>query len=95
MSKKSEDIEQVVLTRRPRFVRFMVTGFVVGLIVAMIATFAFPNTSSYSTFQIFGFLLLCSLVLFGGLGLVVALIFANFYEKRSITTEARHEVDKD
>jgi len=95
MAESSENIEQVVITRRPRYVRFLVLGFVVGLIVAMIATFAFPNTSQYSTFQVFGFLLLCSLVLFGALGLVAALIFANFYEKRSVTTEAVHEVEKD
>ena len=94
MSKSTEDIEQVVVTRRPRFVRFMVVGFVVGIIVAMIATFAIPNTSSYSTFQIFGFLALCSLVIFGALGLVAALVFANYYEKRAITTEAVHEVEK-
>jgi uncharacterized protein YacL len=95
MAKSTENIEQVVITRRPRYVRFLVLGFLVGLIVAMIATFAFPNSSQYSTLQIFGFLLLCSLVVFGALGLVAALIFANFYEKRSVTTEAVHEVEKD
>lgn len=95
MSKSTENIEEVVITRRPRFVRFMVLGFLVGTIVAMITTFAFPNTSQYSTFQIFGFLLLCSLVVFGALGLVTALIFANYFEKRSVTAEAVHEVEKD
>ena len=95
MAKSTENIEAVVITRRPRYFRFLVLGFLVGLIVAMIATFAFPNTSQYSTFQIFGFLLLCSLVVFGALGLVTALIFANYFEKRTITTEAVHEVEKD
>ena len=95
MAKSTDNIEEVVITRRPRYVRFLVLGFIVGLIVAMIATFAFPNTSQYSTFQVFGFLLLCSLVVFGALGLVAALIFANYFEKRSVTAEAVHEVEKD
>lgn len=94
MAKSTENIEEVVITRRPRYVRFLVLGFLVGLVVAIIATLAFPNTSQYSTFQIFGFLLLCSLVVFGALGLVAALIFANYFEKRSVTTEAVHEVEK-
>lgn len=94
MSKSTENIEQVVITRRPRFVRFMVVGFFVGLIAAMIGTFAFPADPALSTFQVFGFLLLIGLVLFGSLGLVAALIFANYFEKRTITTDAVHEVEQ-
>ncbi len=92
MSKNTED---VVVTRSPRFARFLILGFVVGTIAALIATFAFPNTSQYSTSQVFGFLWLCGLVIFGALGLVVALIFNSYFAKRSVVTQAVHEVEND
>ncbi|MFD1714977.1 hypothetical protein ACFSBZ_10890 [Amnibacterium flavum] len=60
--------------RSPRIFNFVLAGVIVGAIVALILTFAFPADGEFGPLQIFGFLLLIAAVVFGAAGAVVALI---------------------
>ena len=83
--------ETVTIRRSPRFLRFFILGLIVGVIAALILTVAFPTDGEYTVLQVFGFMLLITLVLGGALGLVVAIILDRTVGKRTITAEARHE----
>ena len=90
VSMESETVttQKVVVRRAPKFLTFMVMGIIVGIIVALILTFAFPNTSEFSLTQIFGFLVLITGIVGGTLGLIFALIFDRVFSKRTITVDA-------
>ncbi len=83
--------ETVTIRRSPRFLRFFILGLIVGVIAALILTVAFPADGEYTVLQVFGFMLLITLVLGGALGLVVAIILDRTIGKRTITAEATHE----
>ena len=73
--------EQVVVRRSPKFLTFMIVGIILGIIAALIITFAIPNTSEFSLTQIFGFMLLITGTIGGTLGLIFALIFDRYFSK--------------
>ncbi|MGL4256813.1 potassium transporter Trk [Microbacterium sp.] len=88
MTEHVEDhIETVRVRRAPKFSVFLAFGAALGLLVAMIMTFAFdgsdfasPNTGLvYSQGQVFGFLIL----VFVPVGLVVAAVVALILDRRS------------
>ena len=88
MTEHIEDhVERMRLRRAPKFSVFMLVGAAVGVLVAMILTFAFsgtdevsPNTGLvYSQGQVFGFLLLVCIPA----GLAVAGIIALILDRRS------------
>jgi hypothetical protein len=76
-------IERVRVRRAPKFSVFLIVGAILGILVALILTFAFdgtvnqsPNTGLvYTTGQVFGFLaLICvtaGVVVFGVLALIL------------------------
>ncbi|MEA9986967.1 hypothetical protein [Subtercola sp. RTI3] len=66
--------DTVTIRRSPRYFRFAVLGAIVGVIVAFVLTFSFPEPQGFNAAQIFGFLAL--LFIIGGmlLGAVVALL---------------------
>jgi steroid 5-alpha reductase family enzyme len=89
----SQSEQEVVIRRSPRFLRFFVLGIILGIVIAMILTFAFPQTSQFTPMQVFGFLgLICGIV-GGTLGLIFALILDRIWSSRTITTLAEHEVE--
>ena len=88
MAEHVEDhLETVRVRRAPKIAVFLLTGAVLGIIVAMILTFAFngsaevsPNTGfEYSQGQVFGFLVL----VFIPVGLVVGAVVALILDRRS------------
>ena len=93
MVSMSQSEQEVVIRRSPRFLRFFILGIILGIIVAMILTFAFPQTSQFTPIQVFGFLALICAVVGGTLGLVFALLLDRIWSGRTITTVAEHEVE--
>ncbi|WP_137845290.1 potassium transporter Trk [Microbacterium sp. 2FI] len=84
MPDRVEDhIETVRVRRAPKFSVFLVVGAGLGILVALILTFAFdgsdavsPNTGVvYSSGQVFGFLTLVCVTVGVALAAIVALIF--------------------
>jgi hypothetical protein len=74
----------VRVKRSPRYARFMLAGFLVFAVVALILTFAFPENPTYDRAAVFGFLLLFFGVVGVAIGAVVALLI-----DRSSTRKAR------
>ena len=73
----------VSVRRSPRYWRFLVIGAFVGVIAALILTFAFPGSADYSLTQVFGFLLLVCVVVFGAIALVIGLLIDRSMARRT------------
>ena len=94
-----DHIETVRVRRAPKISVFLVVGAAVGVIVAMILTFAFdgsteksPNTGLiYSQGQVFGFLLLVCVPVFLALAAVVALAFDRRSRRHTREVTVDHE----
>lgn len=73
---ENETVTQAAVTvrRSPRYARFMLVGVIVFVIVALILTYAFPESSEYGRAQVFGFLLLLGGAVGLGLGGIAALV---------------------
>lgn len=91
-------VESAELRRSPRFGVFFAVGAAVGLLAALILTFAFGGTAAspstgvtYSTTQVFGFLLLVCVPVGLALGAAVALIFDRSSRRRMRTVQIAHE----
>lgn len=82
----------VRVRRSPKLGRFAIAGGVVGVIVALILTFAFPDDSEFTAGQVFGFLALFCVVVFGTLGAVVALIVERSSRARAREVQADRQV---
>jgi uncharacterized membrane protein HdeD (DUF308 family) len=89
----TESEQEVVIRRSPRYLRFFIVGIILGLIIAMILTFAFPASAQFTQTQVFGFLALICGIVGGTLGLVFALLLDRLWSQRTITAEAVHEVE--
>ncbi len=93
--KETITTEQVTVRRSPKYLTFMVTGIILGIIAALILTFALPNESEFTLTQIFGFMLLITGTIGGTLGLVFALIVDRYYSRHVAQATAEHiEVTK-
>ena len=79
--KETVTTEQVTVRRAPKFLTFMVTGIILGILAALILTFALPNESEFTLTQIFGFMLLITGTVGGTLGLVFALIVDRYFSR--------------
>ena len=64
----------VSVHRAPRYRNFMLLGAILGVLLALILTVAFPENEDYDRVQIFGFLLLGGVAVGTTLGAVVALV---------------------
>jgi hypothetical protein len=82
--------EQVTVRRSPKFLTFMIVGIILGILAALILTFAFPNYSEFTLTQIFGFMLLITGSVGGTLGLVFALVVDRYYSRHVIEATAEH-----
>lgn len=89
--RKSATSETVIIRRSPRYLRFFIVGLILGVIAALILTVVFPADGQYTVLQVFGFMLLITLVLGGALGLVVAIILDRTVGKRTSTAQAERE----
>lgn len=90
MSSEKIRTERVVVRRSPRYLRFALLGAIVGLIVALVLTLAWPEDPTYTQLQVFGFLGLISIVVFGTIGLVVALLLDRYFSRRTAAATAEH-----
>ncbi len=78
-----DHVERVRVRRAPKFSVFLVAGAALGILAALILTFAFSGTDSaspntgllYTQGQVFGFLTLICVTAGVALGAIVALIF--------------------
>lgn len=82
------DRRTVTVRRSPRYFRFMFTGAVLGVLGALVLTLVFPPQSDFTTWQVFGFLLLGFSCLGIGFGAGVAVVLDWITGRRSPTLEA-------
>jgi MFS family permease len=84
---ENETVTQATVTvrRSPRYARFMLVGVIVFAILALILTYAFPESSEYGTAQVFGFLLLLGAAVGLGLGAIAALVADRLSRRRART----------
>lgn len=94
----AEHIETARLRRSPRYGAFVAVGAALGVIVALILTFAFDGTSEesasgvvYSQSQVFGFVALAAVPIGIALAIVVALILDRRSSRRSRDVLIDHE----
>lgn len=99
MAEHSEShVESAELRRSPKFAAFFGVGAALGILVALILTFAFGDGqisestgATYSQSQVFGFLLLGCVPAGVALGGVIALIFDRVLAHRHRTVRIERE----
>ncbi len=95
---RDDRIETVRVRRSPKYSVFFIAGAALGVIAALILTFAFhgseqPTASGvvYSQAQVFGFLALICITVGVALGGVVALLFDRALARRAHDVTVDHE----
>ena len=88
---ESVQVTSVRVRRAPRLTSFLVVGLAFGVLLAIIATFAFPPNDEFATTQVFGFLLLFGAVLGTALGAIVALLVGRVLDRRTREVSAERE----
>lgn len=83
--------DAVTVRRAPRYGRFLTLGGILGAIVALILTVAFPDNPEFDKGQVFGFLLLACGAIGVALGALVALLLDRSLAKRAGSAVAEHE----
>jgi NhaP-type Na+/H+ or K+/H+ antiporter len=97
-------IETATVRRAPKYSVFLIAGAALGILVALILTFAFNGTDEpsvegvvYSTGQVFAFLALIGIAVGIALGAIVALILDRTVGRRTrkvtVDRESIHVVD--
>lgn len=91
-------VETVQVRRSPKYGVFLALGAALGVLVAMILTFAFdgnalpaPNGAVYTDGQVFGFLALGGIALGLAVGALVAIILDKVVGRRTREVEVTHE----
>lgn len=92
-------IETARVRRSPRYAIFCVAGAALGILAALILTFAFDGTAqqspstqvTYSTLQVFGFLCLVCIPIGLAVGAVVALLLDRSLARRTREVRIDHE----
>ena len=92
-------IETARVRRSPRYAIFCVAGAALGILAAIILTFAFDGTAeasastsvTYSTSQVFGFLSLVCIPIGLAVGAVVALVLDRSLARRTREVRIDHE----
>ena len=87
MAKTTLKTEQVTIRRSPKYFPFMITGGILGLIVAF-ALNASIAPEARSAASILGYLVAFSVAIGAGLGITAAVIFDRIGIARSKTLEA-------
>jgi hypothetical protein len=87
MAKTTLKTEQVTIRRSPKFLQFLLSGAILGLIVAFLLNASIaPDARSGA--PILGYLVAFSVGLGAGLGMIVAVILDRIGSARSKTLEA-------
>ena len=92
-------IETARVRRSPRYAIFCVAGAALGILAALILTFAFDGTAeasastsvTYSTSQVFGFLSLVCIPIGLAVGAAVALVLDRVLSRRTRDVRIDHE----
>ncbi len=99
-----EHIETARLRRSPRYGVFLAVGAALGLLLALILTFAFDGTAdtsdagvTYSTGQVFGFVALACIPIGMAVGITVALILDRRLSRRTrdVLIDHQHVLDEE
>jgi hypothetical protein len=77
--------EEVNIRRAPKYLQFSLTGFILGIFVALIAGLASPEIS--------GLLIVFGGILGGGFGILLALVFDAIYRNRGAKLQATKIVE--
>ncbi|AXA96870.1 potassium transporter Trk [Microbacterium laevaniformans] len=99
-SSAAHRIETAQVRRSPRYTVFLLAGAVLGILAALVLTFAFgggENESattgvSYSTTQVFGFICLFAIPVGVAVGGVVALVLDRSLARRAREVRVEREV---
>ena len=83
--------DAVTVRRAPRYPAFIGLGVVLGALVALVLTFAYPENGEFDRGQVFGFLLLWCGAFGAALGGVAALLVDRRLAKRAGSAVAEHE----
>ncbi|QTX05799.1 hypothetical protein [Agromyces archimandritae] len=83
--------DEVVVRKAPRVGVFLVLGVAVGVLAALVLTFAFPENAEFDRGQVFGFLLLGCGAVGAALGGLVAVVLDRTSTKRARTVIAEHD----
>jgi hypothetical protein len=95
----TDEVVTVRVRRSPKYGVFLLLGAALGILVAMILTFAFdgsalpsPNTNvEYTQLQVFGFVALICIPIGVALGGVVALVLDRIVGRRTRSLRMDHE----
>ncbi len=79
------DETTVTVKRSPRIVNFIILGAVVGALVAVILTYAFPENPQFSRAQVLGFLLLACVAAGVAIACIVALVLGRIVARNGPT----------
>ncbi len=93
-------VETARVRRVPKYGVFVMVGVVVGLLAALVLTFAFDGTTTisentgleYSVGQVFGFVLLGCIPLGIALSVIVALVLDRLARRRAREVRIRHDL---
>ncbi|EPD85755.1 MAG: potassium transporter Trk [Microbacterium sp. 69-7] len=92
-------IETAQVRRSPRYTVFLLAGAFVGILAALVLTFAFGGDNesastgvSYSTTQVFGFICLFAIPIGVAVGGVVALVLDRSLARRAHEVRVEREV---
>lgn len=83
--------DAVSVRRAPRYPAFILAGVALGVLVALVLTFAFPENAEFDRGQVFGFLLLWAGAIGAAVGGVVALVVDRALARRRREVVAEHE----
>jgi hypothetical protein len=83
--------DSVSVRRAPRYPAFIGAGVVLGAVIALVLTFAYPENGEFDRGQVFGFILLWCAAFGAALGAVVALIVDRRLARRRGSAVAEHE----
>ncbi len=78
----------VTVRRSPRIVNFLILGAVLGALVAVILTYAFPESAEFGRMQVMGFLLLLCVAVGVTLAALVALAIGRVVGRKPKTVVA-------
>lgn len=78
----------VTVRRSPRIVNFMILGAVLGALLAVVLTYAFPENDAFSRTQVLGFLLLACVAFGVAVACLVALVLGRIVARKAVTVVA-------
>jgi hypothetical protein len=85
LSAPDPSTHDVVVRRSPRYVRFILVGAIIAILITLILTFVFPEQPNYSRAQVFGFVGIILVTLFVGLSAAIAVLVDRASAKRART----------